>query len=122
MAGGDAIHQTRGAKLGEVGAPGLAGIVFGGPDIGGGGVEWKPVGLGQMGHKAGVIVGCWPAKLVIEVYHGEGDAVGGGQLAQDVQQTNRVRTTGNRYTDAVSGAQHAITSENSLNFFEQAIL
>ena len=122
VAGGDAINETSSAKLGEVGESGLAGIVFGGPDTGGGGVERKAVRLGQIGHKAGVIVGGLAAKSVVKVYHGEGDAVRGGQLAENVQETNGVRTAGDRHAHAISAAQHAITSENSLNFFEQAIL
>ena len=122
MASGDAIDEASSAEFGEVGEAGLAGVVFGGPDAGGGGVERKRVGLGQIGHKAGVIVGRLAPKLVVEVYHGEGDAVSGGQLAEDVEQTDGVRAAGNRNAHAVPGAQHAITSENSLNFFEQAIL
>ena len=122
VAGGEAVDETGSLEFGEEGTAGLTAFIFGKADGPGGGVEGQTVGLGEVGDEAFVGVGVLPAELVVEVDDGEGDAVGGGQLAKDGQQTNRIRAAGNRDTDAVARAQHVITSENSLNFLEQAFI
>lgn len=122
MTGGDAIDETGGAQIGEMGEAGPSGVVLGRANGNGGAMERQSMRPGERGNEACVLLGGLATKLVIEVNDGKLNATEGGKVAQDGQQTDRVRTAGDGNANAVAGTQHAITSENSLNFFEQAIL
>jgi len=94
MTGSNTMNETLSAKVGEEGAAGLPGVVLGGPYGKAALVESEAIAFGELGNKAGVAVRGRAAELVIEVDDREGDAGGGGELAEKMEQTYRVRPAG----------------------------
>ena len=78
--------------------------------------------LGQCADEAFVVVGVLPPQLVVHMNDSKSDALERREVAQDSEQAHRVRTAGDSHANTVARAQHAITCENPLNLFEQAIL
>ncbi len=122
VTGGDAIDETGGAQIGEMGEAGPSGVVLGRANGNGGAMERQSMRPGERGNEASVLIGGLATELVIQVNDGKVNAAEGGKMAQDSQQTDRVGAARDGNANAVPRTQHAITSENSLNSFEQAIL
>jgi len=88
MTGSNTVHQALRTQIGEEGPAGAAGIVLGWPHGKATLVEGQTAAIGELSDEAGISVRSRAAELVIEVDDGEGDAGGGGELAEQMEEAH----------------------------------